>query len=189
MANSATAGKPNSGGCVFFADVDADLPVTATEALDTDFEDLGQLSDAGITNSNSISSETVKAWGGSVALVLQTEKEDTFKIAFLSTQKTVVKRAIYGDDNVSGDLTTGITVVASDDELSAKAWVFDIIEEDGILHRIVIPRGKITEIGDIVYVDNAAVVYQVTITAEYISGASHKEYIIAPSESEQEETP
>ena len=60
-------------------------------------------------------------------------------------------------------------------------WVIDVAQKGGRLKRIVIPNGKITELGDIVYNGSDAVGYDVTLSAFYNStiGGTHKEFISA----------
>ena len=60
-AQNVTAGKPKVGGAIYFAPLGSTLPTTATEALDDAFENVGYISDSGLVNSNSPSSENIKA--------------------------------------------------------------------------------------------------------------------------------
>lgn len=180
-ATYVTAGKPKIGGAVHRAPLGTILPTDATAALNEAFVDLGYCSDDGVTNSNGIESDDVKAWGGDTVLSLQTDKTDTFAFTLIEAMNENVLKAVYGDSNVSGALTTGLTINANAKEQEEAAWVIDMIYKGaggGTKKRIVIPQAKITEIGDIVYSDSDAVGYDLTITAvPDTNGNTHYEYL------------
>lgn len=182
MANTVsnvTTGKPKTGGAVACAPIGSTLPTDATTALDAAFKVLGYVSEDGLTNSNSASMNDTKAWGGDIVLSGLEEKPDTFQFTLIETLNAEVLKAVYGAANVTGTLTTGITVTANSTEPEAASWAFDMVMRDGAVKRIVVPNAKVTEVGDIVYNDTDAVGYEITITAYPDSnGATHKEYII-----------
>lgn len=178
-ANNVSTGKPAVGGAVFCAPKGSTLPTSATGTLDTAFKGLGYVSEDGLTNSMSYDVENVKAWGGDTVATLENNKEDTFQFTLLETLNTDVLKAVYEDSNVTGSaLSTGISVKANSVEHVAKAWVFDMIMKNNVLKRIVVPMAAITEIGEIVYKDDEAIGYEVTITAlADTSGNYHYEYM------------
>lgn len=177
-ATNVTAGKPKVEGAVYRAPLNTTLPTTVSETLDSAFEALGYISDAGVVNSNSPSNTAIKAWGGDTVLDIQTEKPDTFKMAFIEAMNTDVLKMVYGDDNVSGDLTDGITIEANSKELECQSLVIDMLLKDGAAKRIVLPNCKVTSIADITYADNSAVGYEVTLSCyPDEDGNTHYEYI------------
>ena len=180
-----SAGKPRVGGAIFRAPLDTDLPTNATDELDSAFEDLGAVSDDGVTNSNSIDVETLKTWSGAVALTTQTGKEDKFTFKLLEGLNVNVLKAIYGEDNVSGDIDSGISVSVDDSEAEECAWVIDMITRGDTLKRLVIPDGKLTSLEDIVYNGSEAFGYGCEITAfKDSNNKSHYEYIVKGTEEE-----
>lgn len=177
--SNVTAGKPKIGGSVFRAPAGTDLPTDATTALATAFKCLGYVSDEGVTNSTSIDSEEVKAWGGDTVLTPQTGKTDTFQTALLESLNVEALKAYFGDDNVTGtSLKSGLTIKCNSKELQSSVWVFEMIAAGNIPHRVVIPNAKPTEMEDITYVDNEPVSLGMTLTAlPDEDGNTHYEYI------------
>jgi len=184
MANTATnvsVGKPKITGGIWRAPIGTTLPTDAVTALDAAFVTVGYVSSDGVTNNNGLSTDSLRAWGGDVVLIYQTETTDTFAFNLLEVLNPDALKVPFGDDNVTGTLTTGITLRANAADKGEHVYVIDMILRDGALKRIVIPDGKVSEIGEVTYKDDEAIAYPVTITAQAgTDGDTHKEYIIRP---------
>lgn len=164
MANTGNigAGKPAVAGGIYVGATTATLP-TSTDATITGFTTLGYISEDGVTNNNSPESDDIKAWGGATVMTVQTGKEDTFNFTLLEVLNEEVLKLVYGDANVT-TATNATTVKATMDEAKAHAFVIDMLI-NGKKQRIVIPNGKISDLGEITYNDSEAVGYEVTVTA------------------------
>ena len=170
-------GKPKTDGAIWMAPGGTTVPTDATTALSSAFKCLGYVSEDGVVNSNSPESEDIKAWGGDVVASPLTGKPDKFTFTLIESLNVDVLKLVYGADNVTGTLETGITVKSNSKDY---ANVVIVIERAirGTFGRLVIPKAKVTEIGDITYIDNNVVGYPVTVSALPDSnGDCHHDYI------------
>lgn len=177
-AKNVATGKPKITGAIYWAPEGTDLPTDATTELAEAYQGLGYVSEDGVTNASSLSADNIKAWGGVIVQSAQTEKGETFALTLIESLKEAVLKAIYGVNNVTGTKEQGnLKITVNDEEIAPAVWVIDTILNEGILKRIVIPRGKISALGDIVYNGKVAVGYNPTITAlPDTNGNTHYEY-------------
>ncbi len=176
-ATKVSTGKPKTTGAVYRAPSGTALPTDATTALADAFKELGFVSEDGVTNTNSADTEDIYAWGGTPVLTTQKEKSDEWKLTFIESLNPEVLKTVYGDDNVTVS-DKNITVKASTAELGASVYVIDMVLKGGALKRVVIPAGSIAEVGDIVYKDDEAIGYELTLkAADDGTGNTHYEYI------------
>ena len=179
--SNVSAGKPKVAGAVYRAPKGTTLPTDATTALASAFVDMGYVSGDGITNSNSPSSEKIKDWGGQVVLVVKSEQPDTFKIKFIEALNPNVLQTVYGSSNVTIS-TNKISVVVNGADPGEYVYAIDMVMTGGALKRIVIPCGALSALADIVYRNNEAVGYEVTLDAlPDSSGNNHYEYFSLPT--------
>jgi len=174
-----TAGKPAIAGAIWAAPVGTTLPTDTTTAL-TDFKCLGYCSEDGLSNGTELDTTEIKAWGGDTVLTIQTSKDDTFSFTLIEVLNEDVVKFVYGSDNVSGDLATGLTINVNNKEVEEKAVVIDMLLRNNTAKRIVIPDCKISDLGDITYADGDVVGYETTLTCMPDSnGNTHYEYLKA----------
>lgn len=184
-AVNVTAGKPNPAGAISIAPVGTPLPTSTQDTLNEAFKSLGYVSEDGLVNTTNLEVEKIKAWGGDTVLVIQSSKEDTFKYTLIEVKNVEVLKHIYGADNVSGTLETGLTIKVNNTDVDEVSIVVDMIMRDNTAKRIVIPSCKVSAVGDINYKDNEAVGYETTVDCTPdSSGNTHYEYLYkAPSPS------
>jgi hypothetical protein len=179
VAANVSTGKPNITGGIYRAPLGTTLPSDASTALGGSFTALGYIAQGGVTHGFNIDSGEYRAWGGDLVLSYLNSKTHTFAFGMIEVLNKTTYETIYGEGNVSGTLNSGIKATSpGGGDMTEYVYVVELAMRDGAMKRIVIPDGKITAIGDVVYSDDTAVSYPVTITAQVdTSGNSHYEYI------------
>lgn len=158
--NNVSVGKPMATGGVFRAPAGTTVPTDATTPLGEEFANLGYVSEDGVTNAVETDSEDVTAWGGDTVLTVQTSRSETFTFTLIESLNEDVLKAVFGDVNV-----TGGTVKHNSLERAEAVWVFEILLTGNHIRRIVVPAGKVTEVGETKYVDGEPLGYEVTLAA------------------------
>ena len=179
-ANNVSTGKPKITGAIFAAPVGTTLPTSALATLDSAFKELGYTSDDGFTMNMTKESTDIKAWGNDIVLSPQTEYSDGMSMKLIEVLNINTLQVVYGEDNVSGDLDTGLTVRANSKEAANYSWVVDIIMNGNTLKRIVVPIAKLKEMSEITYKDDEAVGFDCTFQAypyANYDGDTHREFI------------
>lgn len=176
--SNVSVGKPRIIGGIYRAPKGTALPTDAVTALSSSFKSLGYIAEDGVENSFTSTSESYRAWGGDVVLTYTTETTDTFAFGMIETiANDEVLKTWFGNANVSGALATGITARANAADLEEAVYVIELTLRGGVLRRIVIPNGKLTERGAVTYADEEVISYPATITAMAgADGDTHKEY-------------
>lgn len=186
MANTVSnvvAGKPLATGGVLIGEKGSTLPTDAATPLDAAFLAAGYIGEDGLTEATDRSTEKVKAWGGDIVKVLQTDFSVTYSFTFLESLNGDVLKAVYGDQNVTTtppttEAGTLHAVKVNSDVLPHKAFVFEVKDGDARI-RIVVPDGQVTEVSEVTYSDSEVVGYTVTVEAfrDPDAGANALKYI------------
>lgn len=175
-ANKVTTGKPKVTGAVFNAPIGTTLPTDATTALDAAFICVGHITEDGVENSQELTTNTIKAWGGNIVYNPLSEFVDSFKFSMLEALNGNAMKAYYGDDNVTIDGTT-IKVNVGAHDMPERVWVFETALRDGAIRRLVLPDAQVSAREAITYKDEEALAYGITLTAMADSaGETHYEY-------------
>jgi len=185
MFNNNTANisvaKPKVGGSIKVAPLGTPIPESALAELNPAFENLGYISDAGLTNSSNTETQAIKEWGGSTVMNVQVSKEDTFQYSLIEALNINVLKHVYGDENVTGDLTEGVTIISNNSQQQKHVVVIDMVLQGGYLKRIVIPKGSVTNVDTITYAINTPIAYTTTLfCAPDENEVTHYEYIQKP---------
>lgn len=164
-AKNVLALSPKATGGIMTAPLGTKLPTSLSDPLDSAFVSLGYVSEDGVTESVARDVEKKKAWGNMVVKILTTDHEATWQFQLMETSNMEAMKAVYGKDAVSksGD-SVKVNIEAS--ELPEQSFVFEMVDKgNDVSERIVLPKARVTEIGDLVYTHGDISVFDVTLEA------------------------
>lgn len=164
MAQSIDEVRVGVDGVVSSAPTGSTAPTTVSSTLAAPWVDLGYVSEDGVTEANSRTTEKVRAWQrAAVVRTLVTEGETTFAMTLLQTNASTLAE-YYGLSAADIDDVTGSFVSSPTTDAPHRSYVIDVIDGDELIRKY-IPDGQVTEVGDQVFQNGAPIGYEVTITA------------------------
>lgn len=125
-----------------------DLPTSTTAALPAGADDLGFVSEDGVSISTDISTEYIKDWNLDPVRSLLTEHEATITFSLINWSEEAL-RAYFGAQNVdtSGD---EVVVTINSKQIAPASFIFNMKDLDR-KRRIVIPNAVIASQGELVF--------------------------------------
>lgn len=171
-------GAPATTGGVLIGTAGATLPTTAV-ATTTGFTALGYVGEDGLTETIDRTTDKIKAWGGDIVKVTQSEFSVTYGFTLYETQNAAVLKAVFGTSNVTTTApssTTGTlqSVKVNSQTRSKLPMIFEMVDGTAKI-RIVVPSGQISLSGDLTYTDAGVVGYPCTVEA-FADGNGNQAY-------------
>lgn len=161
-----TVGQPSQGGYLYaYIGTPESLPTDAVSALPSGFESVGYITENGINDTASITSNKFGEWGGTNVLSFNSKIEGTMKVELEEINRPVCAKLRYGSNNVTVDTDGTVKSVkettAPNEEV---CFVAEEIESNGMKRRIIFPRVKVESVDDIAHQLGSLMVYGLTFT-------------------------
>ena len=139
----------------------------ASVTLDQAFVGDEYVSEDGLTLSPSISTADIKDWSGATVRKVLETFDGTLSWTMISTNKNAMEVA-FGTDHVTSAAATSTHGAQVRAGLGAhipepQSWVFLMKDGDARIV-IVVPKGQVTEVGEVTFAANEAVGWEVTLS-------------------------
>lgn len=169
LVQNVVAGKPLATGGILSGPLGTPLPTDASTAPNVAITGVGYISDDGVSESMNRETDKIKAWGGDVVKIVQSEHSVTYQYTMIEAARAEVNREVYGEPNVTATVATTthgnqLAIKVTAEQLPHRVRVIEIKDGDARV-RIVLPDSQITEVGDVTYQDAAIIAYPVTVEA------------------------
>lgn len=176
-----TVGKPNQGGCVYWAPKGTTLPTDASTALAATYVSLGDISEDGFTEKTDLSSNDFNDWSGNTVLTVAKGKKRTWGLTFIEALNANVLKLVYGKANVEVDPTTSAlkSVTMTGEDVDEGILVIEELygANSDVKCRTVIDRAKIDSYDDVPHTMGDLLAYGMEFTGLDNDGeVGHKYY-------------
>lgn len=164
MAQDLSAIIVGQTGKIYTAPLGTAAPTDPATAWAAGWTDLATISEDGMTMSFNEDTSEIKQWGGGVVRKLITSSETTFAFTCLESSLQVLEAFYKTTVDPATAPAIGGSLEIKGGVRDERMWGIDVL--DGSTHlRFVIPRGEMTERGDVVYKADQAAGYEFTVTA------------------------
>ena len=155
-------------GAVYAGPTSATAPTSAVSTIPAGYNDLGYVSEDGVTEAYDEDVQDIQAWqGGAIVRTLISSSKASLAFTMIETKASVLE--LYHKGSTVESLgANGFKVDVVLPGVVRKAIVLDIL--DGDKHtRLYVRDGEVTERGEITYVNDETISYPVTITCYPVS--------------------
>lgn len=154
--------------------ITATLPTDASASLDSAFSEVGAISSDGITEATSQDRTDFFIWQGS-ALARRVPGQFTKQFTFAAAETNLVTIGVQFPGSTITATSEGLTVQEKPPTSDIRNWVLHGIDGASRALRLVIPRGEVTERGDVVWSGENVTVYEWTLSA-YVDPSNNVAY-------------
>lgn len=173
-------GAPNLkiGGGFFIGDVVDDesaFPTDASTKLDDAFnaEPGGYMSEDGLVKTTDRSTEKIKDWNGDTILIVTTDHSVVLKMTCMETANAAVLKMVYGTENVTVNGDT-VSIVETGEDLPHISLDFLMVGGQGRKIRAFAPDGQVTSVGDVSFIKNGVIKYELEVECFDVFGDGRK---------------
>lgn len=166
------APEQETTGAILHAPVGTTLPTLSSISssgvtLDGAFTGNEYVSEDGLTLSPDMSTTDIKDWSGATVRKVLESFDGTLSWTMISTNKNAMEVA-FGSNHVTSNAATASHGTQVQAELGAhipdpQSWVF-LMKDGNARIVIVVPKGQITEVGEVTFAANEAVGWEVTLS-------------------------
>lgn len=141
---------------------------TSASAPATGFTDLGYIGEDGVTYAAAGEGDStpIVAWqGGATVRTIRSPSDENPSWNFVMLETKLETIETYFGVTVTQSASEGTYTIDTSAVRAYASYVLDVVDGAELI-RVYIPRGIVTEVGDITYANGEAVGYEVTIEAE-----------------------
>lgn len=169
-SNEVNLGAGMATGMFFTAPAGTALPAYPSEELAADWEEVGFISQDGITWHHGRSAEALKDWSNSIRRMLQSSDDKTVAGTIISTTKMVLE-TIFGAGNVTEVAATADhgkleSVEVKEGVMSDEAAFLFLMKDGDDTFMLGTTKGFITNLDDISFAPGSPISWPATISAD-----------------------
>ena len=149
-------------GAVYAGPTSSTAPTSAVSTVPAGYNDLGYISEDGVTEAYDEDVQDIQAWqGGAIVRTLISSSKASLSFTMIESKASTLE--LYHKGSTMEAVSGGYKIDVKLPNVVRKKFILDVL--DGSTHlRIYVPDGEVTERGEITYVNDETISYNVTIT-------------------------
>ena len=168
--NEVNLGSGMATGMFFTAPAGTALPAYPSEELAQDWDEVGYISQEGITWHHGRSAEALKDWAGKIRRMLQTDSDRNVPVPIISTTEEVLK-TIFGEDNVQTTAATQthgklVKVQVKEGVMSGEEAFLLLMKDGDDMIMLGCTNGFVTTLDDITFAPGSPITWNATISSD-----------------------